>query len=231
MLDIGPAVPDKIPPAHVSVALVKPPQELFWERADATTRYAMTLWPARRDGFFAVGACILSFNLDWWEAAWHNRVYLEPLCEPRTPMNDVAMLLLAIGLAAKEPGEKGLAVDGMIAALSEARLDPAALGAVMSSLLLSGLIKATRWASTLSEVARASARHAAAVRGAILGALRGDPTKLPRDIGKLLGVLHELLIAANAPHGDDQARDFLTGLKRGGKAGKENKRFDGVKGE
>ena len=224
VVDIRPSVPDEIPPAHISVALAKPTKKRRGS-AEPTVRYAVTLWPARRDGFFAVGARILSLNLDWSTAAWHNRAYLEPLCDPYTPMNDVAMLLLAMGLAAKEPGEKGLAIDAMIAAVSEGRLDPAALGDVMAGLLASGEIKAARWAATLSEVAAVSARHAAAARVAILRALRGDPDKLPRDIGKLLGVLHELLVVAAEPHGDEQARDFLTALKRSGKAGKLAKKI------
>ncbi|MBK7006803.1 MAG: hypothetical protein IPH37_18085 [Burkholderiales bacterium] len=63
--------------------------------------------------FFAEGAHALGNNLNWWEANWQNRAYLDVLIEPTTPMTPMALLLLAVALAGKEPGQTALAVDAL----------------------------------------------------------------------------------------------------------------------
>jgi Family of unknown function (DUF6493) len=220
-LDIGvtPEPPASIPSSHLAVHLCNP-TAWFLDHGTDVVGYDASLWPAQRDGFFANGAIILFGNIDWFSAHWHNRKYLEPLCDPHAAMTQMALLVLAIGLAAKEPGEKGLAVDAFIAAWSEGRLDPGALGGVMAVLLHSGDIKAARWAATLGEVASVSTGHAGAVTTALLTSLSGDPANLPRDVGKLLGLLHELLIARGEARTHGDARAYLSTVKRGGKAGK-----------
>ncbi len=61
-------------------------------------------------------------NLDWEEARWHDRRRLESLFEPWTPLGREAAMLLAVALQAKEPGERGLAVDAAIVAVEGGRL-------------------------------------------------------------------------------------------------------------
>ena len=53
---------------------------------------------------------------------WSNRGYLEPLNNGDLPLTEVALLVLALGLSSKEPGEVGLAIDASIAAIDDGRL-------------------------------------------------------------------------------------------------------------
>lgn len=218
-LDTSPEPPKDVPSSHLAVLLGSQPVAEVGG-VEGTMSYEALLWPARRDGLFAGGVQPLYGNLDWYTSYWNNRLVLEPLCDPHCAMTDMALLVLAIGLGAKEPGERGLAVDAFVAARSEGRLDPAALGGVMAALLHGGDIKAARWASSLGDVAASSSRDAEAVVVALLASLRGDPDALPRDIGTLFGLLRELLTARAEPIADEEARAYLSRVTRGGKAGK-----------
>jgi hypothetical protein len=175
------------------------------------------IWPVARESFFAAGACRIAHNLDWWEAQWNNRVYLELLLDADVPMKPMALLLLALGLAAKEPGESGLATDALIAASAEGRLDGRKLGQALGSLLTTGIVKAARWARTLAAAARVSPLHAQVVCLAIQYSLGGDPADSPRDLFALLELLLELLSESGEPVSIPAARDYLGRLSGGGK--------------
>jgi hypothetical protein len=172
-------------------------------------RWASTVWPAGSESVLARGVERIANNLDWWEAQWPNAAYLEILCDPCTVYGPNATLLLALGLAAKEPGESGLSVDAAIAALGDGRLTGAALGGPMAELMPTGLVKAARWGKTLGVVAGASDAHAREVTAAIQRALRGDPELAPRDQGALVALLRELLLARNDRVTDGEAWAYL----------------------
>ncbi|MBK7006829.1 MAG: hypothetical protein IPH37_18250 [Burkholderiales bacterium] len=74
------------------------------ERDAACIRFAASLQPTDLEPFFAEGAHALGNNLDWGEANWQNRAYLDVLIEPTTPMTPMALLLLVVELAGK-PGQ------------------------------------------------------------------------------------------------------------------------------
>ena len=59
---------------------------------------------------------LLSRNLDWWEAQWENAAYLRQLLHSDVPMKPMATLVLAIGLAGKEPGQAAIAIDALVQA-------------------------------------------------------------------------------------------------------------------
>jgi hypothetical protein len=186
----------------------------------AALRWMATVWPARMEPYFAKGATTLSCNLDWWEAEWGNKTLLEPLLDPDAPLEQMGLLLLALGLAAKDPGEHGLATDAMIAAIDDGRVDGELLGGVLADLLPSGLVKAARFAKTLGQAARPSPLHAYTISTAIARSLRGDPSKAPRDLSALLELFRELLAERQEPLRDAETRKYLQGLKAGGKTGK-----------
>jgi hypothetical protein len=189
-------------------------------------------WPLARESMFAAGAYHIGINLDWWEAAWENRLYLEPLLDPDVPLKHMALLLLALGLAAKEPGEHGLAVDALIVAIDDGRVAGDNLGNILASLLPTGLVLAKRYAKTLGEAAQISELHAHVVIGAIVGALKGlrapkqldsskktDSPQVPRDLHSLLELLRELLTASGETMADPEAKECLIGVKASGQTG------------
>ncbi len=187
---------------------------------ESAIRWAMTLWPGWKEPIFAEGVEELASNLDWWETEWHDRAFLEPLVDPTTPMTPMALLLLVLGLAAKEPGQHGLAVDALVAAVEDARLEADSLGDAMATVLPTGLVLAARWAKTLAVAARASKPHAELVARAIERALRGPAERAPKDLAKLLELWHELLVEVDARVTDTEAITFLRALDTGGKTGK-----------
>ena len=154
-------------------------------------------------------------NLDWWEAEWANRTLLEPLLDPDVPLKPMALLMLALGLAAKEPGESGLATDALIAAIDDGRLHPGELGGTFA--LLAPMIKHARLARTLGQAARVSPLHMLVVAHVIQAALRGDPTEASRDLQALLELLKESLTELGASISDKKARSYLDEIKTGGR--------------
>lgn len=220
-----PERPPTLEPLHLSVLLHGCERANTWSSGmfsgdEPTLRWAATLWPAWREPFFAEAVEALSRNLDGSEARWHDRAYLEPLVDPSTPLTPLARLTLAVALAAKQPEQHGLAVDALVLAIRERRLPAALFGASMATLTSSGVVLAARWAKALAEVARVSSSHAAWVVQALAGALRGPPAQAPKDLSKLLELLHELSLETGAALTDPEARAYLGALETGGKTAK-----------
>jgi hypothetical protein len=184
----------------------------------AAVRWAGSVWPVGREAWFSAGAYLIGRNLDWWEAEWGNRAYLEALVDPDVPLLPMPLHLLALGLAAKEAGEGGMATDALIAAIDDGRVDGLKMGEAMASLLATGLIK-PGWARTLAAVARISHLHAAEIALAIQRSLQGAADRVSKEMHALLALLKELLISAGSGLRLPEARDFLTRLQGSGKTG------------
>ena len=165
------------------------------------------IWPQDRRSWFAASAALLLDNIDWWEARWHDRQQFEPLFDPWTTLSREAALLVAVGLQAKEPGQRGLAVDATAEAVRRDRLPPevvvgaldevaAALVAQPASKYPITLFRPGRLAISLDEVARHSIQHQAWALLVCAGALnRMQRTTLPRPVpvGQMTPVLRLLV--------------------------------------
>jgi hypothetical protein len=163
---------------------------------------------------------LIGNNLDWWEAQWSNRNYLEPLLESDQPLRLNALRLLVLALAAKDPSENGLATDVLIAVITDGRLDGHKLGQAMAEFFPTGLIKAARWAKSLSATARTSILHTWVIAEAIQHALNGEPAKAPRDLHALLDLLNELCESVGTGVFVGGARRYLEQSSATGKTGK-----------
>jgi hypothetical protein len=219
-----PAVPRRPDARMLSVMLWNKPTGHHGAEFETlgAVRALCRVWPLALESAFAWGAAQLADNLDWWEATWSSRAYLEPLLDPDVPLRPMATLLLVLGLAAKEPGEHGLATDAAVAAISDGRADGRKLGTAMATLLPTGLVLGTRWAKTLARVASTSSLHAAVVRAAIEGSLVGDPNQAPKDLHALVELLHELTVETGVAVGGS-AREFLAAMRGSGKLAKTAK--------
>jgi hypothetical protein len=175
----------------------------------AYNRWLASVWPGGSESCFGDVLQRLADNLDWWEARWNDIAWYELLCAPFLRFGPLATLTLALGLAAKEPGQSRTSADAAIAALASERLSGAQLGAVMRALRGAGLHKLKRWATSLRAVAEASPLHAAHVATAIQACLRGDPAAAPRDEGALVALLVELLAEHEARVSDREAWAYL----------------------
>jgi hypothetical protein len=193
---------------------------MFGQTGGGAIAWLQTIWPLARESFFAQGVEAVASNLDWWEARWGNRSYFEPLLDADVPLRPMALLLLTLGLAAREPGEQGLATDALIAAILDGRLDGHKLGSMMARLWPDGLIKMARWAKALADAARVSPLHAQAVFDTIERALQGDAEKLPRDCHALFDLFKELGVETGSRVQAEPTRKLLSAIKASGKTGK-----------
>ncbi len=172
---------------------------------EGTVRWSATIWPIERESYFAGAVeCVLN-NLDWHEAQWHNKSMLDPLFDPGTPLKNNGLLLLVGALAAKEPGESGLAVDAAIQCIEDGRLGSSNLGRALSILMAEGFLKPGRLQKTLTQVASASIVHAAVVALAIQAAVVSLQDDMPKDVSKVL----ELLLELTMEHGFPLQPEFL----------------------
>jgi hypothetical protein len=188
----------------------------------AAIRGAQSMWPLAMDLLCAWGAQSLAGNIDWWTSSWANRTYLEPLLDPDLPLREMARLLLVIGLATKDPGERGLATDACIAAIGDRRLDGENLGQMMGRLWPSGLITHGRWAASLGQTAHVSTLHAETVRTALDVSLQASPKQLPGDLHALLALLLELVHETDGSV-SSQTRTILSRLTGSSKAARAAK--------
>jgi hypothetical protein len=218
------------PPRKVASDLLPVLFHCAWETNEENEKYLMRwatqLWPANREAMFARGCNRLEISVDYADVSDREYcAYVEPLAEPYTELRPMACLALALSLAAQDNALRGHAQDGLIAAISEGRLNVDALGETMSRLLATGINKFARWAKALRDVARISPEHTRASAALITRALRGDASKAPRDISALLELLHELLSEMDTKLTDVPAREHLSGLTAGGKTGKLTKQL------
>jgi hypothetical protein len=193
-------------------------------------RWVSTVWPSHREPFYAKGAAELGQNIDWWEARWHVRYFLEPLLLPAEQIGEMARLVIALGLGAKEPGERSSAIDVFVVAIRESRLDPIRLGQVLARLCDQHVVKPGRLASSLGDAGRVSTQHMDAVVRVIetmVAGLHGSP---PRDLAVLIAVLSDSLAALEQRLTHQAAIAYLSGIEGSGKAASLAKSLVGVSG-
>ncbi len=200
-------------PAQSSLEL---PGQQIWLKPGSDTpadrRWQATIWPGGRHAWWAQGCLELGSNLDWWEADWADIVYLESVLEPR-PLDAYGRRLLALGLAAKEPGQSGLSVDALARAVTEGRLTGVDLADSMAE--VAELARPGRWARTLGTVARLSDAHADQVHAALERLLGLAPPAL-----ELIELLVELRARLGRRLTDPATRRSLEQVKGSGKAAK-----------
>jgi hypothetical protein len=189
-------------------------------------RWHGSLWPAGRESHLVRGTRLLANNVDWSEAEWGNKTYLEPLLDADEPLGELARTALCLGLSAKEPGEHTLAADALAAAIADGRVDGQCLAQTLATLLTTARIKPGRWSKVFGDVARISLLHAHIVRLTLentLAAAGKSLTDPPKDVHHLLELLLELLAETGAAIENPATRDALSQITGSGKAAKAAK--------
>lgn len=185
-------------------------------------RWCATVCPVWREGWYAAGCRAIGDNLNWDSALWANRAYLEPLASDfqTTPLGPMGALLIALALAAKEPGEAMLGVDCVIAAVAGGRLDGDSLGAALIEAASSGAIKFSRWAKQLAKASQAGPAHAASVFAAMERLFESGKGAEAADYGRLVDLAYELAHLTGLRLSRPGAVAVLAGIKTGGKTRK-----------
>ena len=176
--------PSRLDPAALTAATLSVTPQM--------KRWCATVSPRWLEGWFAAGCRELGGNIEWWQADWSTRAYLEPLVNPETSIGQMGALLIALGLGAKEVGESGLATDALIAGVSDSRLDATIIGNALIEAASSGAIKFSRWARQLQKAAQAGASPARAIFLALEMLLESAHGADGGDFGRLVELEHEL---------------------------------------
>ncbi len=163
---------------------------------EGSIAWSASLLPSDAESFCAEGALAIGNNLDWAEAQWHNAGYLRALHKPTIKPGPMAMLLLALGLLGKEPGQTALAVDALVLMSAQARLDAPLLATTLRALFATPLPKAPRLAASLRAALRADAALRATAFTLLAEAVCAEPA--PRDACTLLELLLELKLTLGA---------------------------------
>ncbi|HEY8584517.1 MAG TPA: DUF6493 family protein [Capillimicrobium sp.] len=195
--------------------------ERRWSGSGAETvadvRWCATVHPADPDPLTIEGLAEITGNLDWSEARWHQRAYLEPLLRRPAALSDLEVTFLALALDAKEPGVQGLAGEIAAATLLDGRLSSERLGRELGRAWSDPFTTPRRYARSLAAVAavsRASRRHA---RAAMLEGLAvGAPHT---DAAPILELLNELCSDGDVRVDAPAARAALASVT-GAKAGR-----------
>lgn len=190
----------------------------YWSEV-AAVRYHAAIEPGALERFFAQGCKSVANNLDWWGVEWENRGYIEMLLEPTTLMTaeqPMAVFLLALAIAGKEPGQTALAVDALVRSCQEGRLDVAALGVQLRALMATPIVLAKRYVKSLQAAVRADARLSPVVFDLLCEMVVADVEKPPKDLAALLELLLELALSSQQCL-PESTRELLAAMTLSGK--------------
>ena len=183
-------------------------------------RWCATVNPRWPEGWFAAGCRDLGGNLERWHADWSTRAYLEPLVDSSTHLGDMGALLIALGIGASEAGQRGLATDALLSAISGGRLGPAAFGRALSEAAASGAIKFGRWSKELYAVAQAGTAAAEAIFRAIEVLFESGCGRENSDFGRIVELEYELAHLTRLKLRSPGCLRTLAGLKVAGRTGR-----------
>jgi len=188
-------------------------------------RWTSQIWPGNRESWFLTGCWTLGNNLDWWEAQWGNKGYLEPLLDSTTRFGKAALTVLALGLACKDPAEGTLAGDAVAIAVADGRLNSERIASVLNMLFNWPGIKLSRATGRLLQTSRVSKLHATAIRDAVIYALTATPRPPDSVLGDTLELLYEVLSVTGTRELGKELFDFLGSIRGSNKAAKLAKKI------
>lgn len=176
--------------------------DMVWGPGSAAA--VLGVWPINPDPTFVTGTVSILCALDAPASTLRRTTeFLEPLFAPQTRFSEMAQLVLAVSLLAKDTGLKGYAVDALIALIEDGRCVGDELGGIFRRLLISDAVKCNRLSEQLCEVVRVSPLHKH-VCSRIVQTMFGEASALPNgllpnDAHHLLAPLLEWLIELDEP--------------------------------
>ncbi len=124
-----------------------------------------TLWPGNRESLFNYETRRMFLQMNNSETYRFGGTW-ESLLDPDTPLVGNASYLIGLAMTAKQPEVNRYAVDALIAAVEDGRLDGALFGIALRECWKAGVIM-NRWVKCLFEVSKVSALHSHFVRQTI----------------------------------------------------------------
>jgi hypothetical protein len=114
-------------------------------------------WLHNRESLFALYAKRMLQNIDSVGTYW--QINFDLLFDPDISVAENGRYFLALALSSKNNDLSRLALDALIAAVSECRMSANSFGQSMANLLPSGVITPIRWTRSLRELAKVSTLH------------------------------------------------------------------------
>ncbi|MFO1044455.1 MAG: DUF6493 family protein [Planctomycetaceae bacterium] len=176
--------------------------DMVWGPGSAAA--VLNVWPVNPDPTFVTGIVSILSALDAPASTLRRTAeFLEPLFASQTRFSEMAQLLLAVSLLAKDTDLNGYAVDALIALIVDGRCVGNELGSVFRRLLISDAVKCNRLSEQLGKVVRVSPLHKH-VCSRIVQTMFGEASALPngllpKDAHHLLAPLLEWLIELDEP--------------------------------
>jgi hypothetical protein len=153
-LQVAPSVPAVVDDALLAVILHKRLPFLY-PISRPLLLWLHQLWPANHEPVFASAITTLHIAIQWSDVRDRETVgCVEPLTDPTTLPGPAACHMLALALAAKDMALRGHAQEGLIAAITDSRLEIDELGSAMLSVASLVDTSFVRWAKSLHEGAR-----------------------------------------------------------------------------
>lgn len=226
-LIVSPGLPAKLGSSPLPVLLHGPwdGDGLSYRDEADFIRWAFTLWPASPEPVFgALALWLMAATQSFNYRQGYRHVFMEAAFEkldaPDTHLGPMGSLLHALALLSPDPECRTLATRTLVALIDTQRFSAPALGTTLSRLLGTTTALAARLTPGLAEAAHVSPVHARAVRSLIEESLAGDPSKAPKDLSKLFGLLLELVTADGEALSHTDARDYLAKIPRSSPAAK-----------
>ncbi|HEY9784959.1 MAG TPA: DUF6493 family protein [Candidatus Obscuribacterales bacterium] len=115
-------------------------------------------WLHNRESLLAMHAKRFAQNIDSVGSYWHGDI--EFVFDPDVPMAGNGRYFIAMALSSKNPEVARLALDALIAAVGECRIEATTFGEALASILPTGVITAVRWTRALRDMSKVSPLHA-----------------------------------------------------------------------
>lgn len=198
----------RVPATHLAILVqADAPGDRTWRRQwlagrDLTqVRWSGTATPADLEWFFAEG--VERIDLEWSSAQWEVAGFLEALLRPDLRPGPMGHLLGALGLAAKNAGQRELAARALAEGGLAGRVDGGEVGRWLAWGTRGELVLFSRLAKGLAEVrARGGGPPA---RDALRALVAGLGDTRPRGLANVLSLLLELSLDAGEGPGEAAA--------------------------
>jgi len=180
------------------------------ERTDELT------WLQNRESLLARMAKSSAQYVDSVGSYWQGDY--EFLFDQNVSMADNGRWFLCMALSSKHQETSRLAIDALISAVSDCRIDATTFGAAMAALVPTGVITAVRWTRALRELGKVSAWHRYFVFETCKSFLKDLGTSGTQSLGfleVLLETQSQLNVAADA-----ELREIVSKYQGSGKGGK-----------
>ena len=202
-----------------------------------------TVWPANREALYRIVTRRL-----WYQAPEDDSESGELLSllltDRREPVGSEAVLAIGMALGTDDIKLRGLAIEVIIEAIANRRLDGVTLGQALARILrehrpldepvLGYLNNAAavpeRWTEPLTDVARSSPLGAHDVQNAIESVFSDARPEDRRRLSGLLQLLRSLALDADAAVTNQRAREYLAAYSSGTAGGKAAREILGVSG-